>query len=558
MSNILTILGGLGVFLFGLRIMSNGLQKMAGNRLRAILAGLTVNRFAGILSGFLVTCAAQSSSATTVLVVSFANAGLLSLAQAMGLIMGANIGTTLTAWIVALFGFKLNIAAFALPIIGIGFPLSLIGSRKSQNISEVMIGFGLLFLGLDFLKSGVPDLKSNPGLYDLLAQLSGYGFGSTMIFVVAGAVITVIVQSSSASTAIILTMVAKGWIGLDLAGAMAVGANIGTTVTAQLAVIGANRNAKRVAHFHTLFNIIGALMVVPFIHPLMDFMSTLVQGDDTDPLIMTSRVAAFHTVFNVAVTIILVPFMKQLEQAVLFLVPRGDEEKEGAHLQFLQTGLLGTPELASVEARRALENMVGTCSEMFGKLKQVIGSPTTKLGNLVDEIKREEQKTDDMEEEIIDFCSQLSRSGTSLEVGRRVSAYLEMANDIERIGDHCMNLVLLAERRYEKKFVFDDDTQDQLTGMMLAVGGFLDETVKYLSHDGEESLAGVKVLEGNINKLRNRSRKSHARRMQEGDVNVREGLIFLDMMTNMEKIGDYCYNVCTALHEIDHAVARRH
>lgn len=557
MSNILTILGGLGVFLFGLRIMSTGLQKMAGNRLRSILEGLTVNRFAGIVTGFLVTCAAQSSSATTVLVVSFANAGLLSLTQAMGLVMGANIGTTLTAWIVALFGFKMKISAFALPIIGIGFPLSLIGGRRSQHISEIMIGFGLLFLGLEFLKDGVPDLKNNPAVLDLLTSLAGYGFGSTMIFVLAGIVITVIVQSSSASTAIVLTMVAKEWVALDLAAAMALGANVGTTVTAQLAVIGANRNAKRVAHFHTLFNVLGVLMTLPFIGIILDLMVHIIPGSDSNTLVMTSRVAAFHTTFNVAVTLILVGFMSQMEKVVLWLVPRLDEETEGAHLQFLQTGLLGTPELASVEARRALQNMVSTCADMFGKLKQVIGSPDSKLGNLVDEIKREEQKTDEMEEEIIDFCSQLSRTGTSLEVGRRVSAYLEMANDIERIGDHCMNLVLLAERRYEKKYVFAEDTQAELKGMMLAVGDFLDETVKYLSNDGEDSLAEVKVLEAKINKLRNKGRKSHAKRMQDGDVKVREGLIFLDMMTNMEKIGDYCYNVCSALHEIESHPVRR-
>ena len=261
MSSVLTILGGLGVFLFGLRIMSAGLQKMAGNRLRAILAGLTVNRFAGIVSGFLVTCAVQSSSATTVLVVSFANAGLLTLAQAIGLVMGANIGTTITAWIVALFGFKIKISAFALPIIGIGFPLSLIGSRRSQQISEVMVGFGLLFLGLKFLKDGVPNLKDSPEAFEFLTNLAHYGFGSILLFVLAGLIVTVIVQSSSASTAIVLTMVAKGWIPLELAAAMALGANIGTTVTAQLAVNGANRNAKRVAHFHTLFKIIGDLMI---------------------------------------------------------------------------------------------------------------------------------------------------------------------------------------------------------------------------------------------------------------------------------------------------------
>ena len=551
MSSILTILGGLGVFLFGLRVMSDGLQKMAGNRLRAILAKLAVNRFAGIVSGFLITCAVQSSSATTVLVVSFANAGLLSLTQSMGLVMGANIGTTLTAWIVALLGFKIKISAFALPIIGIGFPLSFLGSPRSRQLSEVFVGFGLLFLGLKFLKDGVPDLKSSPEAFEFLTSLTGYGFGSTLLFIFAGLLVTVIVQSSSASTAIVLTMVAKQWITLDLAAAMALGANIGTTITAQLAVIGANRNAKRVAHFHTLFNVLGVLMIVPFIGPLLDLMTIVVSGDPADPLIMTSRVAAFHTTFNIIVTVVLALLVSHLERIVLWLVPRVEGETEGAHLQFLSTGLQGTPELATVEARRALKNMVHVCTDMFDNLKEVIGNPEKKLGNLVDEIKREEQKTDEMEEEIIDFCSQLARSGTSLAVGRRVSTFLEIANDVERIGDHCMNLVLLAERRWEKKYTFSAETQEYLDEMMVSVGTFLDATENSLGTEGEDSLAEVKLLEGKINALRNKSRKSHATRMQAGDVNVREGLIFLDMMTNMEKIGDYCFNVCSALHEVE-------
>jgi len=547
MSNILTILGGLGIFLFGMRVMSDGLQKMAGNRLRSILARLTVNRFAGIFTGFAVTCVVQSSSATTVLVVSFANAGLLSLTQSMGLVMGANIGTTITAWIVALLGFKVKISAFALPIIGVGFPLSFINSRRTRQISEIMVGFGLLFLGLKFLKDGVPDLKHSSHAFEVLNNLTGYGFGSVLLFILAGLTITVIVQSSSATTAIVLTMVAKQWIGLDLAAAMALGANIGTTVTAQLAVIGANRNAKRVAHFHTLFNVLGVLLILPFLYPLLHMMSFVVPGDPDDPMIMTARVAAFHTTFNVLVTIILGALVNQLERFVLWLVPRADTENEGAHLQFLSTGLQGTPELATVEARRALQNMVHVCTEMFGNLKEVIGNPEKKLGNLVDEIKREEQKTDEMEEEIINFCSQLARSGSSLAVGRRVSTFLEIANDVERIGDHCMNLVLLAERRWEKKYTFAQDTQEVLNEMMKSVGEFLEATEKYLGPDGEDSLGEVKVLEAKINKLRDRSRKSHAKRMQEGDVKVREGLIFLDMMTNMEKIGDYCFNVCEAL-----------
>lgn len=544
----LNILGGLGVFLFGLRVMSGGLQKMAGSRLRAILGGLTRNRFAGILSGFLITCAVQSSSATTVLVVSFANAGLLTLMQSIGLVMGANIGTTLTAWLVALLGFKIKISSFALPIIGVGFPLSLINSRRARHISEIMIGFGLLFLGLKFLKDGVPDLKGHPQVFDMLTSLSNYGFGSVLLFILAGMAITVIVQSSSASTAIVLTMVAKEWIGLDLAAAMALGANIGTTITAQLATIGANRNAKRVAMFHTLFNIGGVLMILPIMSPMLSVVTAMIPGESANALVATSRVAAFHTAFNVLVTVALVAFVPQMERLVMRILPLRGDEAEGGHLKFLESGLVGTPELASLEVRRALQLMVQTCDDMFRKVSEVINNPGQKMGPTLDDVKRGEQQTDEMEEEIIEFCTELARSATSVDVGRDVAAYLEMANDIERIGDHCMNLALLAERRWDKGLEFTEGTQSQLAEMMEAVSLSLEHTAHALGTDKAMSLADAKLLEGKINKLRDRSRKSHARLMQDGEVSVRAGLIFLNMMTNMEKVGDYCWNVSHTLH----------
>jgi phosphate:Na+ symporter len=543
MTNALTVIGGLGVFLFGLRIMSEGLQKLAGNRLRAILSGLTRNRFAGIFSGFTITAAVQSSSATTVLVVSFANAGLLTLAQAIGLVMGANIGTTITAWLVALLGFKVKISAFALPIIGFGFPLSLLNSNRARQLSEVMVGFGLLFLGLKFLKDGVPDLKSNPEALEFLANLSGYGFGSVMIFILVGTVLTVVVQSSSASTAIALAMVAKGWVGFDAAAAMVLGFNIGTTITAQLAAIGATRAAKRVAHFHTLFNVLGVLVILPVFYPILDILHSYIGSGDTDALVLTSRVAAFHTIFNVLVTLMLVPFVNQLERLVLWLVPIRPDEAEGSHLQFLESGLLGTPELATVEGRRGIEEMTKVCDEMFDNLKMVIAHPDQKLGNLVDEIKREEQKTDEMEEEMVAFCAQLARSGTSEKVGLDITLFLDMANDIERIGDHCFNLVLLAERRYEKDYKVRDDAAKEIAEMMDLVDEFITVATEAVGNRSDTSMADAKLLESKINKFRDAARKRHGRRMQDGEVKVRAGLIYLDMMTNMEKIGDYCYGI---------------
>ena len=550
MSNFLQIAGGLGVFLIGLRMMSDGLQRLAGTRLRTILSSLTRNRFAGVFSGFLITCAVQSSSATTVLIVSFANAGLLSLVQAIGLVMGANIGTTLTAWIVSLLGFKVKIAAFALPIIGIGFPLSLIDSPRTRSMSEAMVGFGLLFLGLSFLKAGVPNLKDSPEALAFLQTFTDYGFGSTLLFVAVGTILTVVVQSSSAASAITLTMVAKGWIDLDLAAAMILGENIGTTITAQLAAIGANRTAKRVAHFHTLFNTIGVLWMLPAMPLALMIIQQIIPGDPhSNILVATTQVALFHTLFNVTNTAALIGFVHPLSRLVLRLLPIREDEQGGVRFQYLEAGLFTTPELAAFEARRAVRQMLAVCSDMHSKLVEVLSHPDQKLGNLVQQIKKEEQKTDDMEEEIIDFCSKLSRHGLSLTLARDVARYLDMANDIERMGDHCMNLILLAERRWRKNFKILPEAQQELEEMLKVVGEFIRHTLQVLDTEEPTSLAEAKSLEKRVNSLRNQGRKNHAKRMQAGEVQVRPGLVFLDMMTNLEKIADYCWNVTASRHE---------
>ena len=548
---IFKLLGGLGVFLFGLRIMSTGLQKVAGSRLRAVLSGMTSNRFSGIFSGFVLTTAVQSSSATTVLVVSFANAGLLSLLQAIGIVMGANIGTTVTAWLVAILGFKVKISTFALPIIGIGFPLSLLGSNRAKQLSEVFIGFGLLFLGLKFLKDGVPDLRSNPESLEFLRSLADYGFLSTVLFVIAGTALTVIVQSSSAATTMTLAMAAKGWISFDLAAAMVLGENIGTTITATLAAIGANRNAKRVARSHTLFNLLGVLWMLPILPLFLQIIDGLVPGNPwSDPLAIPTHLAAFHTAFNITNTLLLVWFVNSIERLVKWWIPLKEDETEGSHLQFLETGLLGTPELAGIEARRGLQKMTHICVGMFDQLHQVITNPTQKLGGLVDKIKRGEARTDEMEEEIVSFCSQLAKSATSEKVAHDVAVYLDMANDIERIGDHCFNLILLAERRYEKKYRFTDEALTEIKEMMDVVKQLLAAVHRSLAPESESIHGEARLLESKINKLRDQARKRHAARMQNGDVSIREGLIYLDMMSNMEKLGDYGFNVARAVDQL--------
>ncbi|MDF1565913.1 MAG: Na/Pi cotransporter family protein [Deltaproteobacteria bacterium] len=545
MASILMILGGVGVFLYGLRIMSNGLQKVAGDRLRAILNGLTRNRFTGVFAGFLITCAVQSSSATTVMIVSFANAGLLDLVQAIGPVMGANIGTTITGWMVSLLGFKISITKFALPIIGIGFPLSFINSRHAKQWSEVLVGFGLLFLGLKFLKDGVPDLKHNPEQLAWLQEWANLGFWSILLFILVGTVLTIIVQSSSATMTITLAMAAKGWIGYDVAAAMVLGENLGTTITAYLASIGANRNAKRVARSHTLFNVFGVIWMLPVMGGVLALVDGMIPGDPlTDPLATPTHLAAFHTFFNLTNTAVLIWFVPVIQKAVMWLVPFSEDEKdEQEHFTLLQTGLLSTPELALYEVRLGLQKMVAVIRGMFDQVNEVLCHPDQKLGPLVDEIKRKEDRTDRMEEEIVAFCAEIGRAPISQSASEEITRALDMANDLERMGDHCNNLVLLAARRYDKKYAVVEEARKDLDEMIDLVVEAIELAHQALTPEQESLVGEARIIEKKVNDLRDRARKAHATRMQEGEVEVRAGLIFIDMMTNMEKLGDYAFNV---------------
>jgi phosphate:Na+ symporter len=534
----LELLGGLGVFLFGMRIMSNGLQKVAGSRLRELLALCTTNRVTGIVSGFLMTCSVQSSSATTVMIVSFANAGLLTLTQAIGPVMGANIGTTVTGWLVSILGFKVKISAFALPIIGIGFPLTMARNPRTKNWGETAIGFGLLFMGLSFLKATVPAIEpgSTSGL-EFLQAWAQHGYASVLIFVVVGTVLTIAIQSSSATMAVTLTLVFQGWITLDVAAAMILGENIGTTITAYLASLGANRTAKRVARSHFLFNIVGVLWALPILHLLVGLIEALV------PAAPTVQLAAFHTTFNLINTGLLVWFVPQIKAVVEWMIPYTDSETELSHIRYFDAGLLQTPELAAVEVRRALQTMMTVVHDMFEKIKSVIEHPEAKLGDVVDEIKRGEDRTDHFEADIVEFCTQLSRQATSPEVAREVAAGFDMANDIERMGDHCFNIIILAQRAYDGKFKYTDSSRQELGATMGVVEEFIDLATRVFEPGATSMITEAKLLEGKINAARDQARKGHAKLMQSGELDIRSGLVYIDMMTNFEKIGDYCYNV---------------
>ena len=540
MTNFFQILGGLGVFLFGLRLMSTGLQQAAGEQMRSFLAKVTSNRVAGVLVGCGITCLIQSSTATTVMVVSFANAGLLTLVQAVGPIMGANIGTTVTAWLVSLLGFKVNIAAFALPIIGVGFPLSFFSSVKTKQWSNVMVGFGLMFMGLEFLKTGVPDIGAHPEALEFLKNWSQYGVVSQLIFILAAAILTVMVQSSAAMMTITLTMTASGWIDFHIAAAMVLGENIGTTVAANLASLGANKVAKRVARIHTMFNLFGVLWMLPLLSVILGVIDQVIPGDPiTEPISRPMHLAALHSFFNISNTFLLVWFVPQLARIAEKLVPQTEEEAaEITRLKPLQLGILNAPELSLFEVRRALVQMEELVAQMFGQLSEVLTHPKSKLGNVVESIKRGESRTDEMEEEIVAFCAHLAGSGSSPALGEEVTKALDMAKYLERCGDYCMNLVLLAQRRYDKGYEFNDMAAKDLDDIIGLAGKSLSLAGHALVPENTPKKAEALLVEKEINKLRDRARKRHAESMQAGTLGVREGLVFIDMLNNMERLGD--------------------
>jgi phosphate:Na+ symporter len=550
----LQIIGSLGLFLFGMRTMSDGIQKVAGDRLQAILNYMTRNRAAAILTGFAITAIVQSSSATTVMVVSFVNAGLLQLVQAIGVIMGANIGTTVTGWIVAILGFKVKIDAMALPAIGIGFILLLSKKLGKQEHGEAIIGFGLLFLGLNFLKNSVPDIAAHPEMLEFLALFTNRGLVSYFLFIVAGTLLTITVQSSSAAMAITLTMAYAGWIDYPTAAAIVLGENIGTTVTAFLASIGTSVNARRASRAHTLFNIFGVVWMTLVFLPFLQLVNMLVPGDIYGPdstRLLPGHLAMFHTLFNISNTLICSFFVKQIAFLVKKLVPEEEAElSEAYRLRYISATIQDTPELYLLTVKRELSKMADIISNMFTRFWLVFDHPDQKMGDEVDTLKKMEDYTDTMQEEITRFLSQCSLDNMNRVSAANVYSMIRITNELESIGDSCFNLMVLAERRYKKKIAVDEEAIENLRPYTELVNQFLRFIRSHLNeHLSSEEMAVALGLEERINKMRNTLKKAAAKRLQKGS-NVKGELIYIDIVRHVERIGDHCLNIAESLRQI--------
>lgn len=562
---ILEIAGALGIFIYGMKLMSEGLQKVAGGKMREILKGMTKNRVLGVFTGFLITALIQSSSATTVMVVSFVNAGLLTLTESFGVIMGANIGTTLTLWIVAILGFKVKMTAIAIALIGVFFPFMFSSKDKYRNIAEFVLGFGILFIGLDFLKHSVPDIKSNPEMVEFLKHFVDLGpmnYGSILLFVLFGSILTVVVQSSSAASAITLTLVMKGWIPFDLGAAMILGENIGTTITANLAALVANPGARRSASFHFLFNIFGVIWILIVFVPFTNMIENLMSAGHFNSLAATAgkgnegmALAMFHTMFNILNVIILFAFVPLMGKLVYKMIPVGTDEDEEFKLQHISTGLMSTPNLSILEAKKELILFGKLVDKMSNNVYDLFFEKQKKPQKLIDKIREREDITDRMDLELTDFLTKVAESDVTKETSSLIQRMMSISNDLERIADIYYEITKNYERLKQENVALPANAKEEIKDIMHLVM----DALKLMRNNLDESKTQAKIeavlsAEKAINKKQKAVFTNHFKRLEKGVYSPKQGVLFIDFIKRAERIGDHIMNVQEAIYNTNSLV----
>lgn len=546
--NIFSLVGSLALFLYGMKIMSEGLEKFAGDRLRSILGAMTKNRLMGVLTGVGITALIQSSSATTVMVVSFVNAGLMTLRQSIGVIMGANIGTTVTAWIISAVGFKVNISAFAIPLLAIGLPLIFSGKSKRKSIGEFVFGFSFLFMGLTFLQDAATAMNIGDMVAGMLAHVPCDSFFTIILFVIVGALVTMLVQASAATMAITLMLFGMNipGFGFEQAAALAMGQNIGTTITAFIASLTANTQARRAALAHMFFNVFGVVVVLLVFYPACDLISwmvTDVMGGADNPLY---KLSAFHTAFNIANTLLLIWFVPQIEQFVCKVLPEKDAE-EPEKLQYITAGLLSTAELSIIQARKEISQFAIRCQRQFNFLLDMHNIEKDEdFEKLFDKVKKYENITDNMEYEIAHYLQHIAEGRLSDEAKLQMMRMLREIDDLESIGDCNFNIArTLSRKRSNCKEHFTDKQLANIKKMEGLVGEAMQLMVNALGQaEGEgHDIAKSYEIENSINNLRNDLRADNLEQLSEGAYDYKLGAFYLDTINGFEKLADYILNV---------------
>ena len=551
----LKLIGSLGLFLYGMKIMSEGLQKVAGDRLRSILTAMTTNRVTGVLTGVLITALIQSSSATTVMVVSFVNAGLLTLAESISVIMGANIGTTVTAWIISIFGFKVDMAAFALPLLAIALPLIFSGKSNRKSIGEFIFGFSFLFMGLSYLKANAPDLNANPEMLAFVQNYTDMGFFSILLFLFIGTILTMIVQASAATMAITLIMCANGWISLELGAALVLGENIGTTITANLAALTANTHAKRAALAHFVFNVFGVIWVLIIFHPFMELVNWVVDTffQSNNPEVAISyKLSAFHSIFNICNVCILIWGVKLIERTVCALI-RPKEEDEEPRLRFITGGMLSTAELSILQARKEIHLFAERTHRMFGMVQDLMHTEKDDdFNKLFSRVEKYENISDNMELEIANYLNQVSEGRLSSESKLQIRAMLREVTEIESIGDSCYNLARTINRKRQTNQDFTEKQYEHIHFMMKLTDDALAQMIVVVEKPEHQSIDINKSfnIENEINNYRNQLKNQNILDVNNKEYDYQMGVYYMDIIAECEKLGDYVVNVVEASSDV--------
>ena len=568
MMQLLTLLGALGMFLYGMNLMSSGLQKAAGSKMRNFLTAMTSNPFKGVMTGLGITTVIQSSSATTVMTVGFVNAGLLTLSQAVGVIMGANIGTTVTAWLVAWLGFKADISLFAVPLMAVGFILSLSKQDKRRHISELIVGFSLLFLGLSLMKESVPDLKETPEVLAFIRDWTSYGFGSVLIFLVFGTILTLVLQSSSATMALTLIMVNMGWIPFDMGAAMVLGENIGTTITANIAASVGNANARRAALAHTLFNVFGVCWALLLFRPFLMLVGTTITWMGlpnpvdivhSSEIAMTSDesmstlygISMLHTLFNLFNTFILIWFVNVIVKIVMHVIKdkKGTEE-DVVKLKYINAGPLSTAEVAVGQARNEVIHFAEISRRGIGFIRRAIEA---KNNNEFEEVRQKlvkyEEISDRIEYEIAEFLNSLPEDSISEETRTETKRMYKIIGELESLGDsgESVSRILARRNSHEKKFT--DEQKMKLNTMLEAVDKAYGVMIDNLKAETFEPI-GLRLAtdcEIEINDLRNNIREEEIRKIENDGANYQSSVYYLDTVSEIERMGDFIINISQAL-----------
>ena len=546
----LKLIGSLGLFLYGMKIMSEGLQKVAGDRLRSILTAMTTNRVTGVLTGVLITALIQSSSATTVMVVSFVNAGLLTLAESISVIMGANIGTTVTAWIISIFGFKVDMAAFALPLLAI-----FSGKSNRKSIGEFIFGFSFLFMGLSYLKANAPDLNANPEMLAFVQNYTDMGFFSILLFLFIGTILTMIVQASAATMAITLIMCANGWISLELGAALVLGENIGTTITANLAALTANTQAKRAALAHFVFNVFGVIWVLIIFHPFMELVNWVVDTffQSNNPEVAISyKLSAFHSIFNICNVCILIWGVKLIERTVCALIHPKEEDEE-PRLRFITGGMLSTAELSILQARKEIHLFAERTHRMFGMVQDLMHTEKDDdFNKLFSRVEKYENISDNMELEIANYLNQVSEGRLSSESKLQIRAMLREVTEIESIGDSCYNLARTINRKRQTNQDFTEKQYEHIHFMMKLTDDALAQMIVVVEKPEHQSIDINKSfnIENEINNYRNQLKNQNILDVNNKEYDYQMGVYYMDIIAECEKLGDYVVNVVEASSDV--------